>query len=324
MLFIPQRARPILRLMTVGNRRSFVDFLSIYGQFAGEDLEEIDEEDEDETGDDEEDDLEYHDDGRAIPTYQGGGAVKLGPDGHAVDRSTPERTPLFRRTTSRGARASGEARGQSRKRSSSVGQHGDATVTQAVLMLLKSFVGTGVLFLGKACVPSLSIPDTMLMRTTENSFYNGGIVFSTIVLCFIAMISLYSFLLLVETRLVIHGSFGGASTLILWTGAVLMCLTDIGGILYGKYMRWMILFSIVMSQIGFVAAYTIFVVRLIARCGRSRLTLVHRLKTYKRSSWPSVTAKLTSRSSTSSSDSLSSSSVRLRVLPCRSALTVSR
>ena len=61
----------------------------------------------------------------------------------------------------------------------------------------------------------------------------------------IALISLYSFLLLVETRLTVHGSFG-----------------DIGGILYGQWMRRAILFSIVLSQIGFVAAYTIFVVRL--------------------------------------------------------------
>lgn len=34
---------------------------------------------------------------------------------------------------------------------------------------------------------------------------------------------------------------------------------DIGGILYGDWMRRAILFSIVVSQIGFVAAYTIFV-----------------------------------------------------------------
>ena len=33
---------------------------------------------------------------------------------------------------------------------STAGQHGDATFTQAVLMLLKAFVGTGVLFMGKA------------------------------------------------------------------------------------------------------------------------------------------------------------------------------
>lgn len=34
---------------------------------------------------------------------------------------------------------------------------------------------------------------------------------------------------------------------------------DIGGALYGKYMRDTILFSITVSQIGFVAAYTIFI-----------------------------------------------------------------
>jgi solute carrier family 36 (proton-coupled amino acid transporter) len=86
------------------------------------------------------------------------------------------------------------------------------------------------------------------------SFYNGGILFSTIVLCFIAMISLYSFLLLVETRLVVHGSFGGETLLRLHcerrTFADNTSLADIGGILYGKYMRWMILFSIVLSQVS--------------------------------------------------------------------------
>ncbi|GAA5953231.1 hypothetical protein JCM3765_007448 [Sporobolomyces pararoseus] len=199
--------RPPARVAT----RSFIDFLSLYGHFGGEDLEEIDEEDEDE---DEEADL---DGVPSIPPYQGQPPSKLSRD--PSQRGTNERTPLIRgRSSRRDARPT-----PNRKRSSSVGQHGDATVLQAVMMLLKSFVGTGVLFLGKA-------------------FFNGGLLFSTVVLCFIAMISLYSFLLLVKTRLVVHGSFG-----------------DIGGILYGKHMRWAILFSIVLSQIGFVAAYTIFV-----------------------------------------------------------------
>ena len=38
---------------------------------------------------------------------------------------------------------------------------------------------------------------------------NGGILFSAGVLSFIALISLYSFLLLVKTKFVIPGSFGG-------------------------------------------------------------------------------------------------------------------
>lgn len=114
-------------------------------------------------------------------------------------------------------------RSRSRRRMSSAGPHGDATVTDAVLMLLKSFVGTGILFLGKA-------------------FFNGGILFSSAILTFIALISLYSFLLLVKTKFVVSGSFG-----------------DIGGTLYGPWMRYAILTSIVVSQLGFVSAYTIFV-----------------------------------------------------------------
>jgi proton-coupled amino acid transporter len=90
-------------------------------------------------------------------------------------------------------------------------------------MLLKSFVGTGVLFLGKA-------------------FFNGGLLFSTLTLSAIAIISLYAFLLLVKTKFVVSGSFG-----------------DLGGTLYGPWMRYSILTSITISQIGFVAAYTIFV-----------------------------------------------------------------
>ncbi|KAJ3740591.1 transmembrane amino acid transporter protein-domain-containing protein [Lentinula detonsa] len=59
---------------------------------------------------------------------------------------------------------------------------------------------------------------------------------------FIAVISLHSFLLLVRAKLVVPGSFG-----------------DIGGALYGPWMRHLILNSIVLSQIGFVRAYMIFV-----------------------------------------------------------------
>ncbi|KAK7031269.1 hypothetical protein VNI00_013520 [Paramarasmius palmivorus] len=124
-----------------------------------------------------------------------------------------ESSPLLGRSRSRS---------RSRRRAASV-SHGNATVTQAVLMLLKGFVGTGVLFLGKA-------------------FFNGGILFSSLVFIFIAIISLHSFLLLVRAKLVVPGSFG-----------------DIGGTLYGNWMRQLILGSIVVSQLGFVGAYIIFV-----------------------------------------------------------------
>ncbi|KAJ7613933.1 transmembrane amino acid transporter protein-domain-containing protein [Roridomyces roridus] len=139
---------------------NFIEFLYIFGHFAGEDLEEDEEDDDEETA------------------VGGDGVGDLG-----------ENAPLLAPRTA----------------------------------LLKSFVGTGVLFLGKA-------------------FYNGGILFSSVLFIFIALISLYSFLLLVEAKFVVSGSFG-----------------DIGGTLYGPWMRYLILGSIIVSQLGFVSAYIIFV-----------------------------------------------------------------
>jgi solute carrier family 36 (proton-coupled amino acid transporter) len=110
---------------------------------------------------------------------------------------------------------------------------GTATITKAALLLLKSFVGTGVLFLPKAYSPS--------NRPLIFSFKNGGMLFSSLLLPIFAMFSLYCFMLLVNTRKLVVGSYG-----------------DIGGALYGEKMRLIILASIVISQIGFVCAYTIF------------------------------------------------------------------
>ncbi|KAF9260010.1 vacuolar amino acid transporter 4 [Marasmius fiardii PR-910] len=179
---------------------NFIDFLYLYGHFAGEDLEEDDEEEKD-------------DEEQPVPGSSRGG-VPPGAGFGDVSESAPLMGGSKRRSLSRS---------KSRRRAGSVGPHGNATVTQAVLMLLKGFVGTGILFLGKA-------------------FMNGGILFSSAVFIFIAVISLHSFLLLVKSKLVVPGSYG-----------------DIGGVLYGNWMRQLILASIVIAQIGFVSAYTIFV-----------------------------------------------------------------
>ncbi|KAG0042225.1 neutral amino acid transporter [Gryganskiella cystojenkinii] len=166
--------------------KSFIDFLAMYGHFAGEDL------DDEEGGDferavyDEEEEAEGHGSG------SGSGAG-----------SRTEVTPLI-------------------PKSQQVPQ-GDATPAKAVFLLLKSFVGTGIMFLPKA-------------------FNNGGILFSSVFLVTIAAVSLFSFLLLVESRQVVPASFG-----------------DIGGHLYGPYMRLAVLFAIAISQIGFVCAYMSFV-----------------------------------------------------------------
>ncbi|KXN91636.1 Vacuolar amino acid transporter 3 [Leucoagaricus sp. SymC.cos] len=176
---------------------NFIDFLLLFGHFAGEDLDEEEEEEEAKDEDEEQ---------RAGPSE--------------VEEVT-ETTPLIR---GRIGSALSRSRSRSRQRRISAGPHrGNATVTQAVLMLLKSFIGTGVLFLGKA-------------------FYNGGLLLSSGLFVFIAAISLYSFLLLTKAKFVVSGSFG-----------------DIGGVLYGPWMRYAILTSIVISQLGFVATYTIFV-----------------------------------------------------------------
>ncbi|KAG0036172.1 neutral amino acid transporter [Podila clonocystis] len=162
--------------------KSFIDFLAMYGHFAGEDL------DDEEGGDFE----------RAVYDEEEGEG-----DGGSGASSRTENTPLIPKSQQT--------------------PQGDATPAKAVFLLLKSFVGTGIMFLPKA-------------------FQNGGIIFSSVFLVTIAAISLFSFLLLVESRQVVPVSFG-----------------DIGGHLYGPYMRWAVLFAIAISQIGFVCAYMSFV-----------------------------------------------------------------
>jgi solute carrier family 36 (proton-coupled amino acid transporter) len=179
-----QQNRPLLT-------SSFLEFLSIYGHFAGEQLEEDDEVlkpgEYFSSGEDEYDSQEGSDD----------------------DREPMEDSALL--TPSR-----------RRRRRKARGGSGKASPMGAAIVLLKSFVGTGVLFLPRA-------------------YLNGGMLFSNLVLLFVAALSYYCFVLLVTTRLKVVGSFG-----------------DIGGILYGKWLRFLILASVVISQIGFVAAYIVF------------------------------------------------------------------
>ncbi|KAK6334122.1 neutral amino acid transporter [Orbilia brochopaga] len=160
--------------------QNFIEFLSIYGHFAGEELEE-----------------EEFDPGALTQD-----------DEEAADEQT-------------GLLAGG--RRPKRVPTKSEMAHGKGSVRGAILLLLKSFVGTGVLFLPKA-------------------FKNGGMLFCISLLLGVAAISYWCFVLLVRTRMKVNGSFG-----------------DIGGALYGNGMRIAILASIVVSQIGFASAYMVFV-----------------------------------------------------------------
>ncbi|KAG7289535.1 hypothetical protein NEMBOFW57_005906 [Staphylotrichum longicolle] len=168
---------------------SFLEFLTLYGHFAGEELEEDD---------------EVLKPGEYFTSGSEGDVYEEGSDEEAMEESallTPSRHKRRRRER---------------------GGSGQNSPMSAALLLLKSFVGTGVLFLPRA-------------------YLNGGMLFSNLVLLFVAALSYYCFVLLVTTRLKIEGSFG-----------------DIGGVLYGRWMRNLILASIVISQLGFVAAYIVF------------------------------------------------------------------
>jgi len=172
---------------------NFIEFLTLYGHFAGEELEEDDEAlgvDEYFSSDANEDGTTEGDEGRSD-------------DGWGEDSALL--TPAKRR------------------RRRKVRQAGKGTPFGAAMLLLKSFVGTGVLFLPRA-------------------YLNGGMLFSNIVLFLIAALSYYCFILLVNTRLKVPASFG-----------------DMGGKIFGNYFRNMINFSLVISQIGFSSAYIVFV-----------------------------------------------------------------
>lgn len=150
--------------------RNFVEFLSIYGHFAGENLE-----------DDE--DVACH---------------------YTLSDGADEEIPLL-------------------PKGNQVNPHGTATNSKAFFLLVKAFVGTGVLFLPKA-------------------FSNGGLLFSAITLFGFGMLSYWCYLILVYSKIAVKvSSFG-----------------EIGRICYGNWLQRLIIFSIIISQVGFVAAYIVF------------------------------------------------------------------
>ncbi|CCH43870.1 putative amino acid permease C3H1.09c [Wickerhamomyces ciferrii] len=160
--------------------KNFMEFLYIYGHFAGESFDE-----------DFEFDLDQDHSG----------------DSEAV--SWDETTPLVA-SNQQGQTIRYEAKGTT-------------STLKAFLIMLKSFVGTGVLFLPKA-------------------FSNGGLTFSSIMLAIFGIYSYYCYYILVVSKNATKvSSFG-----------------DIGGKLYGGWMKNLILISLVLTQIGFACAYIIF------------------------------------------------------------------
>ena len=98
----------------------------------------------------------------------------------------------------------------------------EAGTTKSFFTLLKAFIGTGIMFLPKA-------------------FRNGGILFSSITLVSVSLISCLCFHLLLQCRKRYGGGYG-----------------ELGAAIGGRRFRALILGSIGISQIGFVCAGIIF------------------------------------------------------------------
>ncbi|KAK3381186.1 transmembrane amino acid transporter protein-domain-containing protein [Podospora didyma] len=156
--------------------RNFVEFLDLYGSFAGEDLVDSDEE---AVTDDEEEEVEG------------------------------ERRPLLGpRLTSRAAR---------------IARTANAGMSKTFFTLIKAFVGTGIMFLPKA-------------------FNNGGLLFSSLAMVGVSIVTMLAFHLLLECKAKYGGGYG-----------------ELGQAISGDKFRTLILASVALSQLGFVCAGIVFV-----------------------------------------------------------------
>ncbi|KFZ20523.1 hypothetical protein V501_00077 [Pseudogymnoascus sp. VKM F-4519 (FW-2642)] len=136
---------------TTPTTSSFVFLLDLYGSFAGEDLAESEEDGA--FSEEEEEEVERR---RIIPG-----------EGHEGERQTLLGRQRHPRAVSKG----------------------DASCTRTLFLLLKSFIGTGVLFLPKA-------------------FKNGGMLFSLICLVTVSLVSCVGFHLLLQCRARYDGGYG--------------------------------------------------------------------------------------------------------------------
>ncbi|KAL6452871.1 AVT4 Vacuolar amino acid transporter 4 [Candida maltosa Xu316] len=100
---------------------------------------------------------------------------------------------------------------------------GTASIYKTFFLLFKALVGSGVLFLPRA-------------------FYNGGMLFSIVTLSLFGFLTFFCYVVLIDSRNTLKlNSFG-----------------ELGYKTYGKTLKYFIMVSIVMSQIGFVATYILF------------------------------------------------------------------
>ncbi|KAI1098342.1 transmembrane amino acid transporter protein-domain-containing protein [Jackrogersella minutella] len=177
--FIRQRQQPEIWAARNPVTRNFVEFLDLYGSFAGEDLADSDDE----------------------AVLSGSGSEEE----EAEEPATETRPLLGRRKSSRMPRSA------------------KASTRGTFFTLLKAFVGTGIMFLPKA-------------------FNNGGIIFSSITMLVVSVVTMLAFHLLLACKAKYGDGYG-----------------EIGHAIAGNKMRTLILSSITLSQLGFVCAGIVFV-----------------------------------------------------------------
>ncbi|WPK26144.1 hypothetical protein PUMCH_003491 [Australozyma saopauloensis] len=161
--------------------RNFMEFLTIYGHFAGEDF------DDDES--DEDSELTYED---------------------VFD----EESQLLHERRRQGGRLS---------RKKAEPPKGTASELKTFFLLFKALVGSGVLFLPRA-------------------FCNGGLLFSTLTLSGFGVLTYLCYIVLIHSKSIFNKSSFG----------------ELGYLTYGKPLKYSIMVSIIISQIGFVATYILF------------------------------------------------------------------
>ncbi len=103
-------------------------------------------------------------------------------------------------------------------------KRGKTSTLKSFLLLLKAFIGTGVVFLPK-------------------SYSNGGLLFCNLLIIAFSVVSYYCFVILINiTRAISVKGYGEA-----------------GGKIFGPKCELLILISIALSQVGFASTYTVFV-----------------------------------------------------------------
>lgn len=164
--------------------KNFMEFLYLYGHFAGESFED-----------------DFFDD-------DGAGSSAIDDNNNNKDENRPL-IPL------------GSTEPITKSQVSKV--KGTASSKKVFLLLMKSFVGTGVLFL-------------------PQGFHNGGLTLSIFLLILFGCYSYWCYYILIQSKVYTKvSSFG-----------------DIGLKTYGPWMKFAILMALVLTQVGFSAAYMIF------------------------------------------------------------------